>query len=99
MSVIDWFIELQREAGYNHAAGIAQAEHLRPKKKPYLDESRPLTGTFFDYATESTGIRYKCDRLAHIQDDKYFSPFGFEPPAGGVDLDQFRKDCEEIDND
>lgn len=96
MNNINWFVQKQAEKNaMENALRLAQAEHLRPEKKPYLDESRPLTGTFSDYVTQDTEPRYKCDRFGYVQHIDMSSPMS----DFGVDIDQFRKDCEEIDRE
>lgn len=99
MSAIDWFIELQRESNrkddfkklqefaHDNALRFAQCEHLRPPKKLYLDESRPLIGSFFDYATESTEPRYECNVPDIINSRSYETGYANGIQCG-IDIDQ-----------
>lgn len=76
-------------------ARLAQAEHLRPKKygDTVLNPDRPLTGVPADYVNTGDEPRYECHT------DLGLTVYHYKFRNTGVDIEQFRKDCEEIDRE
>lgn len=61
----------------------------------YLDKSRSLTGVPADYVNAGDEPRYECELLPYVMTtSKPMTDNGI-----GIDIDQFRKDCEKIGYD
>ena len=77
---------------YSHQSGAATAFTATINPVTVIN---PLKGQFTDYLTDLEGS--KCETLDDF--DWNFMPFKWRNKSNGVDIDQFKADCEEIDND